>query len=169
MRRTLCLLDSGVLNDIAFPQGSPTAEGCWIWFEERVTSGWNFRVPMVCYYEVRRRFVLNSLSERLSVEIRQRYKLRAKWFDQFCTEIGLVMMDGKTMKIASKLWAEAHHLGFPTASKDTLDNDVLIAATAVRLSRGEREVVIVTKNVRHLARYDTTLVTSRPWDDASLL
>ena len=68
---------------------------------------------------------------------------------------------------ASNLWATARAKGKPTASKASLDADVVRAAIAHRASRGEREVVVITTNVQHLSRYATPYVTARSWEDES--
>ena len=161
MSKTVYFLDSGVLSDILFPGGSDEARRCSYWFEEQRSDGVSFRIPILCYYEVRRLQVINSLSLQHSEERRGYYAANVKWLDQLCSRIGIEKIDAKTMRIASRLWAEAHVGGYPTATKQSLDADVLIAASALRLSRGERDVVIITKNVRHLARYASSFVTAR--------
>lgn len=55
------------------------------------------------------------------------------------------------MQRAARLWAEARFLGLPTASEESLDGDVILAAQAIMASG-----TVVTMNRRHLARFVDT-------------
>ena len=165
MNRPVFLHDSGILNDVLFPGASDDAKKCFLWFQSSWEGGKNFRGPLLCYYEVRRRQVINSLSLQHDEPKRRYYVANVRWVDRLCSLIGIEKVDARTMRIASRLWAEAHSGGYQTAPKASMDADVIIAASAIRRSRGERDVVIITKNVDHLARYDTPFVTARRWHE----
>jgi hypothetical protein len=74
---------------------------------------------------------------------------------------GFPPFEARTMIVAARFWADARHRGFATASDDSLDADVILAATARRAARGDREVHVVTTNVGHISRY----VLACRWDE----
>ena len=62
---------------------------------------------------------------------------------------------------AARFWADARTRGVPTASRDALDADVLLAACATTIGQPGDVVIVATMNVGHLARYcDARLWTS---------
>jgi hypothetical protein len=62
---------------------------------------------------------------------------------------------------AADFWADARARGIPTASRDALDADVILAACATTIGQPGDVVVVATMNVGHLARYcDARLWTS---------
>lgn len=62
---------------------------------------------------------------------------------------------------ASDLWAASRRAGRPTAGDRALDIDVLLAATALEISRSrEQDAMVATGNVRHLAQF----VDARLWE-----
>ncbi len=67
--------------------------------------------------------------------------------------LGLISSGGPVLREAAELWARARLDGYPTAADKALDADVILAATAVLITREGREVVIATGNVGHLARF----------------
>ena len=54
---------------------------------------------------------------------------------------------------ASLFWADARQRGIPTASPDSLDADVILAACAATIGQPGDQVSVATQNVGHLARY----------------
>jgi hypothetical protein len=65
---------------------------------------------------------------------------------------------------AAEFWAQARNQGFPTADDAALDADVILAAQAAILGEAVGEVVIVTTNVGHLARF----ADARKWDEVTV-
>jgi predicted nucleic acid-binding protein len=53
---------------------------------------------------------------------------------------------------AAELWADARRQGVPTADRQALDCDVILAAQAIELG-----AVVVSENARHLSRYVPTV------------
>ena len=63
------------------------------------------------------------------------------------------------MLLAAQLWADARNRGKPTADRNALDGDVILAAQAIWEVNAGNEVVIATTNVRHLSQF----VDAREW------
>lgn len=62
---------------------------------------------------------------------------------------------------AAEFWAQARRQGRPTAAKDALDGDAILAAqVAVFSAASGRAAVIATTNVGHLSRF----VAAGIWD-----
>jgi hypothetical protein len=62
---------------------------------------------------------------------------------------------------AALFWADARTRGMPTASPDSLDADVILAACAATIGQPGDQVIVATMNVGHLARYcDARIWTS---------
>lgn len=57
------------------------------------------------------------------------------------------------MLMAAELWAEARNKGYQSASNDSLDGDVILAAQTIQLINAGYKVVIVTHNIKHLIKY----------------
>lgn len=60
------------------------------------------------------------------------------------------------MRLAAELWADARTRGVPTATEESLDADVILAAQALSVGG-----IIVTMNTRHLERF----VAAKIWED----
>ena len=58
--------------------------------------------------------------------------------------------------ILTRLWAETRHSGRPTAGKDALDGDVILAAQALEVGG-----VVVTENVQHFS----SIVSACQWHE----
>jgi len=63
------------------------------------------------------------------------------------------------MKRAAQLWAQARKEGRPTAPKEALDADVILAAQTLSLEPTHGSAVVATTNVGHLRRF----VDARTW------
>jgi hypothetical protein len=55
------------------------------------------------------------------------------------------------MRLAAELWARARQRGQPTASDQSLDADVILAAQALLLN--DPNVIVATTNVAHISRF----------------
>ena len=65
-------------------------------------------------------------------------------------------MDTCTMRTAAEFWSQARKIHEPTAPKDALDGDVILAAQAIRGS-----AIVITENAGHLSRF----VETKDWRD----
>jgi predicted nucleic acid-binding protein len=101
-------------------------------------------VSEVCDYELRRELLrlgaLRSLSH----------------LDELSRELRYLPVTTTTWRSAARLWAMARRAGRPTASPDSLDGDVLLAAQA----RAE-DATIVTTNARHFELFASAV----GWED----
>jgi toxin FitB len=158
--KSLILLDSGVISLLASSKGGADARGCLAWFDGLDSSRIHVQVPLICYYEVRREFLRLAEDPRLDAVTNQRWRRALNWLDQFSASLGIARIDVKVVRLATALWADARRLGIPTASDDSLDADVILAAIARKAERGNRDVWVVTTNVDHLARF----VQACTWD-----
>ena len=60
---------------------------------------------------------------------------------------------------AAEFWAATRQVGAPTAGKNKLDGDVIMAGQAVSL--GDPTVIVATANVGHLSQF----VTAELWQN----
>lgn len=109
-------------------------------------------VPEICDYEVRREL------------IRAKKDLGLAGLDRLVSSCFYVGLSTQTMRLAAALWAEARQRGRPTASPDSLDADVILAASARRLQGPHHTVIVATDNARHLGLF----VHARPWSEIGL-
>jgi hypothetical protein len=70
--------------------------------------------------------------------------------DQLKTTLGFVAITSSAMLQAAEFWAEARRRGRPTASDESLDADVILAAQAATIFG--KTAVIASTNPRHLSR-----------------
>ncbi len=108
-------------------------------------------VPEVADYEVRRELT----------RIRASASLRR--LDELVILGGLLYATVTTAewRQAAEFWADARTRGVPTASRDSLDADVILAACPATIGQPGDSVMVATMNVGHLTRYcDARLWTS---------
>jgi hypothetical protein len=145
------LLDSGPLGLACGRPGSPAPDRCRLWIDALLARGVEVIVPEIADYEVRREptrvGALASL-QRL---------------DQLVAPGRLSYLPVTTAewRQAADFWAEARARGMPTASRDALDADVILAACATAIGQPGDTVIVATMNVGHLSRCcDARLWTS---------
>jgi predicted nucleic acid-binding protein len=112
---------------------------CALWLQQLVTDGARAIVPEIADYEVRRELLRASKNRGIAR------------LDALIAQLEYLPISTAAMRRAAILWAEARQQGMPTATDQSLDADVILAAQAVTL--GVPEVVIATTNVGHLARF----------------
>jgi hypothetical protein len=61
---------------------------------------------------------------------------------------------------AAIFWADARQLGIPTASRDALDADVILAACATTIGQPGDQINVATLNTAHLARYSNARLST---------
>jgi hypothetical protein len=143
------LLDAGPLGLVTNPRGGAEAAQCSAWLSELLRRGAQVRVPEIADYEVRRELFRAGKTPG----VRQ--------LDALAVQIGYVPLTTAAMRQAAVFWAQLRQQGQPTAGKDALDGDVILAAQAAILIGMGNTVVIATTNVGHLSR----LVPAQRWQE----
>jgi predicted nucleic acid-binding protein len=143
------LLDSGPLGMVSHPRPNPDITH---WLKELLAAGVTAVIPEIADYEVRR-------------ELLRANRLKGvRRLDDLKATVGYAPISTRVMLKAAEFWAQARNQGFPTADDAALDADVILAAQAAILGEAVGEVVIVTTNVGHLARF----ADARKWDDITV-
>ena len=132
----IVLLDSAPLGMAVHPRPTPEFLRWWAALQAGSTA---VGIPEIAVYELRRELVRLNRTESL----RQLEVLRENFrFFPITTPI---------IYRASELWAEARRFGRPTASPESLDGDVILAATAQLQQESGDDVIVATTNLSHLA------------------
>jgi hypothetical protein len=141
--REFVLLDSGPLGHACRRPGTALADQCRLWVDALIARAVEVIVPEIADYEVRRELIRISASGSL------------RRLDDLITHGGLSYQPVSTAawRQASLFWADARQRGIPTASPDSLDADVILAACAATIGQPGDQVIVATQNVGHLARY----------------
>ncbi|MCA1716968.1 MAG: nuclease [Actinobacteria bacterium] len=144
------LLDAGPLSLVTHPRAQIENRRAAEWLAGLRSAGITVRVPEIADYEVRR-------------ELLRAGKLKGLGrLDDLKEALGYLPLTTEAMLQAAQFWADARNQGRPTASDLALDADVILAAQAVVLERGEDDVnvVVATTNVGHLSRF----VSAKRWE-----
>lgn len=138
------LLDAGPLGMISHPRATDEISS---WLLGLLASKTKVLIPEIADYEVRRELLRVGSTrgiERLN-ELR--------------TTLGFVPITSEAMLQAAAFWADARRRGRPTASDDSLDADVILAAQAATLA--DKTVIVASTNPRHISRF----VPAEHWQD----
>ena len=146
---TLILLDAGPLGLVTGSKSSVATLSCNSWLDSLLLNGVAVRVPEIADYEVRRELL--RANKFMGI-----YRL-----NRLHESIGYIPLTTETMLEAAQLWAQVRKQGLPTADKNALDADVILAAQAKMVGREGYKVVVATTNVKHLSR----LVVAKEWRD----
>lgn len=145
----LILLDSGPLGLVSNPNTSAESESCREWVREREFRGDLVVVSEIADYEVRRELIraqkLNGVA-RLNI-------VKSK--------LSYLAITTETMLKAAELWAQARQVGKQTASDQSLDADMILAAQVLLLIESGDEAVVATSNPKHLSLF----VPAARWQD----
>lgn len=133
------LLDSTPLGLLSAPPRKPDSRACRRWLARLIAAGIRMIVPEIIDYELRREL------------LRARKKASIVRLDSWTQTIEYLPITTAAMRRAAELWAQARQQGQPTASDDTIDIDMILAAQALTL--GVADVVIATTNIRHLSHF----------------
>ncbi|ABW25453.1 hypothetical protein AM1_0396 [Acaryochloris marina MBIC11017] len=150
------VLDSSPLSQLTNPNQEHVILSQWL--KKAVQIGHIIAIPEIAYYEVRRELI--RLDRPKSVQR----------LDEFCQldgslNLAYIPISTEIMRKASQLWAWARQTGQQTASNEALDADVILAATSIVIAQeNSLPSMVVTKNVRHIARY----TPAEDWEDISL-
>lgn len=142
-------LDSSPLALVTNPnKANAQATACTKWLIACLDAGARVCVPEICDYELRRELLRAKKAEGLAR------------LDQLKQEIEYVPVTSPMMLRAAEFWARARQMGKPTASKEALDIDVILAAQATLSAKASEELVVATTNVGHLILF----VDAKPWE-----
>lgn len=149
---TRVFLDTGVVSLVTHPNDTDEAIACKKWFQGLLEEAVPVHLPEIADYELRRK--LMQLNSRRALQR----------LDELRTMIHFVPITTPAMLKAAEFWADARRLGQPTASDDALDGDVILAAQAATSNPEGDEVVVITTNVGHLARFVKATLWTEPLD-----
>ena len=146
MARTV-LLDAGPLGLVTHPRVEHNREAA-LWLRGLLSASVPVLVPEISDYEIRR-------------ELLRAGKARGvRRLDRLVHDLGYLPITTEVMRLAASYWADARKQGQPTASDESLDADVILAAQATILGKNTNDgVVVATTNTRHLSRF----VDARAW------
>jgi predicted nucleic acid-binding protein len=107
--------------------------------ESLAGGGAQIIVPEIADYELRREL------------LRVKKKRGLAHLEILITQIKYLPITTAAMRQAAAFWAQARQQGQQTASDNTIDCDMILAAQAYTL--GATDFVIATTNIRHLSRF----------------
>ena len=139
MAGRIIILDTGPLGKVTNPKSSPENDAAAEWLQAHLTAGSRIFVPEIANYELRRELILGN-------KLRGLAKL-----DSLIALLNYLPLSTQMIYDAAELWASARKSGMPTASRDSLDADMLLVAQARSLR--DPEVVIATVDVGDLPRF----------------
>lgn len=141
------ILDANALSNLIAPAKHRNfAE----WFERMRRVGHVFVIPEIADYELRRELI--RIKSTLLPRLDELAELDGFYYAPLSTPV---------MRLAADLWAEAWNERRATADRHALDGDATMGATARLLKMGERGVVVVTDNLKHIQRY----TSAARWED----
>jgi predicted nucleic acid-binding protein len=100
-------------------------------------------VPEIVHYELRRELLRLGKTKAL----RDLHTFNNAIPDRY------VPITTDAMNLAAELWADARRRGFPTAPRDAIDVDVILAAQILSLGLRPADFVVATTNMTHLAQF----------------
>jgi predicted nucleic acid-binding protein len=124
------------------------------WLQSLQKTATALRVPEIADYELRRELLRSE--KQKSIER----------LDQLSQSSVFIPLTRETMLKAAELWALVRKQGRPTASNDSLDGDVILAAMAILQIKNFDEVVVVTTNFKHISRFQTEGICVLDWQQA---
>jgi predicted nucleic acid-binding protein len=137
----LILLDTGPLGMVTNPKANPDCQACKQWLSRLESNGDRAAFTEIADYELRRELLRAGKTRGI------------QQLDQLKTTIPYFPITTEVMLKAAELWAQARNQGYPTASPEALDGDVILAAQAVILRSQGYDTIIATTNVGHLSRF----------------
>ncbi|AUT03631.1 hypothetical protein CLI64_26290 [Nostoc sp. CENA543] len=144
------LLDTHPLSQVTHPKINPTIKQ---WLQSLNKTETAVRVPEIADYELRRELLRQGKTK--SIE-------RLNQLSQIC----LIPLTPATMQKAAELWAWVRNQGQPTASNDSLDGDVILAAQAILQLKAFDEVLVVTTNYKHISRFESEGISVQDWQES---
>lgn len=144
---TAVVLDTGPLGLASNPKRSPDSEACRLWLRGLVARGVRVVVPEIADYELRRELIRAGKDTGI------------RRLDALGAALEYLPITTDALREAAGLWAAARNSGLPTAPREALDGDAILAAQALTLGLPRGQAVVATTNVGHLSRF----VDARHW------
>lgn len=146
------LLDTNILRMLCHPKKYRDVKD---WFQQWLNRGAageavEIQISAAADYELRRGYLW-----KLDKHPHERKALDR--LNALCHLLGVQPLQNNSLREAAQLWADARLGGYPTAADRDVDWDVIIASQA-----REQPAVVVTENVKHLARYH---IDARNWHE----
>ncbi|MBE9054640.1 type II toxin-antitoxin system VapC family toxin [Sphaerospermopsis sp. LEGE 08334] len=141
------LLDTHPLSKVSHPKIDPKVQQ---WLKSLRDTNTELRIPEIADYELRREL------------LREGKKKSLKRLDAL-RNICLIPINSETILKAAELWAWVRNQGKPTASNDSLDGDVILAAQAILQLNSFDKVIVVTTNVKHISRFTSSGIFVADW------
>jgi len=140
------VLDSGPLGQAANPNnvGEPPRVRAWI--HNLLGAGLRVIIPEITDYEVRRELLRAGKARGLTR------------LDELGNLLDYQSLSTSAMRQAALFWSEARKAGRPTAGRESLDADVILAAQALQAAGPGQSVVVATTNPGHVARFIRAMV-----------
>lgn len=145
----IVLLDSAPLGMVTNPKQTAENESCRLWLRKLLSQDVKVIIPEITDYEVRREL----LRAKKTKGIKRLNALRGTLF--------YLPINTEMMLKAAEFWSQARQMGKPTASNDSLDGDVILAAQAALVQNINNQVIVATTNTKHLSLF----VDARHWKD----
>lgn len=144
----IVLLDAGPLSWVTHPRPQRAREAA-LWLKSLLDAGVLVHVPEIADYEVRRELLRAGKTESIAR------------LDRLAEQIGYLPLTTEALRLAARFWADARNQGQSTASDESIDADVILAAQAKEVESEGRSVTIATTNPRHLSRF----VDAKTWQE----
>lgn len=141
------LLDTHPLSKVTHPKIDPKVQQ---WLKSLRENKTVIRVPEIADYELRRELLRQEKQKSID---------RLNKLSQIC----LIPLTPETMRKAAELWAWVRNQGKPTASNDSLDGDVILAAQAILQLKSFDQVIVVTTNLKHISRFESEGICVVDW------
>ncbi|MEH2056930.1 MAG: hypothetical protein V7K97_12385 [Nostoc sp.] len=75
----------------------------------------------------------------------------------------LIPLTPETMRKAAELWAWVRNQSKPTASNESLDGDVILAAQAILQLKSFAQVIVMTTNLKHISPFESQGICVLDW------
>jgi len=119
------LLDANVISKLCYPK-HPNNQEIVRWFLNFIsTDGFEIYLPEIVSYEVRRGLCEKKLRDGNCKSLDR--------FEKLSGYLTYLPINTSVFRRAEELWAKARLNGDPTASKEALDADVLLAAIELKI------------------------------------
>ncbi|MEH2389341.1 MAG: PIN domain-containing protein [Nostoc sp.] len=141
------LLDTHPLSKVTHPKIDPKVQQ---WLKSLRENKTVIRVPEIADYELRRELLRQEKQKSID---------RLNKLSQIC----LIPLTPETMRKAAELWAWVRNQGKPTASNDSLDGDVILAAQAILQLKSFDQVLVMTTNLKHISRFESEGICVVDW------